>query len=154
MAMTNSERQKTFYRRKREETLQGKQRAFFLLPDDVVTRIKTLAGFYELEQEQVVEKAIAMLWEDRYALHPVCPNIRPVKVADDLPEPDLSDPPGEQEPEKVLPGEIQSAIEIEQTAAEIKKIRKKSAPWGTGRNTPPALIDIIPDQKDTIKTTN
>lgn len=149
MAMTNSERQKAFYQRTREATLKGKQRVAFLLPNDVVDRIKTLAGFHEMEQEQVVEKAVAMFWDDRYALHPVMPNPRPVKVADDMPEPSA-----EQVPEKVAPGEIASAIELEQTAAEIKKVRKKSTPWGRSRNTPPVLIDIRPDENDLIETTN
>lgn len=149
MAMTNAERQKGFYQRTREATLKGKQRAFFLLPEEVVTRIKTLAGFYELEQEQVVERAIAMLWEDRYALHPMPVNLRPAKVADDPPAPRY-----EQMVEQAAPGEILSAIELEKVVADIEARSKPKSRPSNKRKTPPVLIDIIPDQNDLLETNN
>lgn len=83
-----AERQRTFRERRKAERAKGLERTVFMLTKEATTRIDALAGFYELEPEQVIVKAIEAMWKDRYDIQPsIVSEPRLPKVADDLAEP-------------------------------------------------------------------
>lgn len=66
MALSNRELQQKFRQRRRQEATSGLQRVTLILPTDTVSKIESLAGFFELSPEKIVERAINPLWNNRY----------------------------------------------------------------------------------------